>query len=262
MLTLYGTELSSRLLLGTARYPGPDVLEAALSASGTRVVTLSVRRDTANGRAGEALMAMIERLDLRILPNTAGCFTVEDAVSTAQMSREIFGTDWIKLEVIGREDTLQPDVVGTVDAARILVAEGFKVFPYTSADLVVAEHLLRAGCELLMPLCAPIGSGAGLLDPASLRAMRTAFPEVPLIVDAGIGRPSHAAAVMELGYDAVLLNTAVAGSGDPVAMAGAFKASVEAGRTAFEAGMMTPRAGAQASTPMEGRAVFARQAAE
>ena len=262
MPVFYGTELSSALLLGTARYPASDVLEAALAASGAQVVTLSVRRDTANGRAGEALMAMIGRLGLRVLPNTAGCFTVKEAVATAQMSREIFGTDWIKLEVIGRQDTLQPDLVGTVRAARVLAAEGFKVFPYTTTDLVVAEHLLTAGCELLMPLCAPIGSGAGLLDPAGLAAMRRVFPDVPLIVDAGIGRPSHAAAVMELGYDAVLLNTAVAGSGDPVALAGAFAAAVEAGRIARGAGLMRPRDGAQASTPMEGRADYGLEAAE
>lgn len=262
MVSLYGLKLSSRLLLGTARYPSPAVLEDALAASGTAAVTLSVRRDTANGRGGEALMSTIERLALKVLPNTAGCFDVDEAVRTAHMSREIFGTDWIKLEVIGREDTLQPDVVGTVEAARILASEGFEVFPYTSDDLVVGERLLRAGCEVLMPLCAPIGSGGGLRNPSALAAMRAAFPGVPLVVDAGIGRPSHAAAAMELGYDAVLLNTAVAGAGDPVRMAGAFANAVEAGRAAFEAGMMRPREGAKASTPMEGRAVLGREAAE
>lgn len=261
MLELYGTRFNSRLLLGTARYPSPAVLEEALAISGTALVTLSVRRDTANGKAGEALMEMIERLALEVLPNTAGCFDVTEAVRTAHMSREIFGTNRIKLEVIGREDTLQPDLVGTVEAARILAAEGFEVFPYTSDDLVVGEHLLRAGCKVLMPLSAPIGSGAGLLNPAGLAAMRAVFPGVPLIVDAGIGRPSHAAAAMEFGYDAVLLNTAVAGAGDPVRMAGAFARAVEAGRTAFEAGMMRPREGAQASTPTAGMPAFGKAAA-
>lgn len=262
MLELYGTQVSSRLLLGTARYPSPEILERALAASGTAIVTLSVRRDTAGGKAGAGLMSMIERQGLRVLPNTAGCFDVDEAVTTARMSREIFGTNWIKLEVIGREDTLQPDVVGTVEATRILTAEGFEVFPYTSDDLVVAEHLLRAGARVLMPLCAPIGSGAGLLNPQGLKAMREAFPGVPLIVDAGIGRPSHAGAVMEFGYDAVLLNTAVAGAGDPVAMAGAFRQAVEAGRAAHRSGFMQARANAQASSPTAGLAAFGRQAAE
>lgn len=262
MLELYGTPVASRLLLGTARYPSPQVLDEALAVSGTQIVTLSVRRDTTGGKAAVGLMEMIARQGLSVLPNTAGCYSVKEAVVTAQMSREIFGTDWIKLEVIGRQDTLQPDVVGTVEAARILVSEGFRVFPYTSDDLVVAEHLLKAGCEVLMPLCAPIGSGGGLLNPAGLTAMRAAFPDAAMIVDAGIGRPSHAAAVMELGYDAVLLNTAVAGSGDPVAMARCFAQAVEAGRNAFQAGFMQARETAQASSPTQGLAAFGQEAAE
>ncbi|NKQ83624.1 thiazole synthase, partial [Rhizobium sp. UPM1133] len=164
--------------------------------------------------------------------------------------------DWIKLEVIGNHDTLQPDVFGLVEAARILVSEGFEVFPYTTDDLVVAERLLEAGCKVLMPWCAPIGSAAGPLNPTALRAMQAHFPDVSLIVDAGIGRPSHATAVMELGFDAVLLNTAVAGAGDPAAMAAAFAAAIAAGKQAFDAGVLEPRDMAVPSTPVIGKAVF------
>jgi thiazole synthase len=172
------------------------------------------------------------------------------------MARSLFGTDWIKLEVIGNHDTLQPDVFGLVKAARILSDEGFAVFPYTTDDLVVAERLLEAGCRVLMPWCAPIGSARGPLNVDALRALRAYFPETPLIVDAGLGRPSHAAAVMELGYDAALLNTAVAKAGDPVAMAGAFAGAVKSGHAAFRAGMLEPRDMAVPSTPTIGQAVF------
>jgi thiazole synthase len=189
------------------------------------------------------------------LPNTAGCRTVKEAVTTAQMAREVFGTDWIKLEVIGDEDTLQPDVFGLVEAARILVGEGFCVFPYMTEDLVVAEKLLDAGCRVLMPWAAPIGSGRGINNIFGLRSLRAHFPQTPLIVDAGLGAPSHAAAVMELGYDAVLLNTAVSRAGDPVAMAHAFALGVAAGRAAFLAKPMTPRDFARPSTPVIGRAL-------
>jgi thiazole synthase len=172
------------------------------------------------------------------------------------MAREVFGTPWVKLEVIGEADTLQPDVFGLVEAARILSADGFQVFPYTTEDLVVAERLIEAGCKVLMPWGAPIGSGKGLNNVFGLRAMRAHFPDVPLVVDAGVGLPSHAAAAMELGYDGVLLNTAVAKAGDPVAMARAFSQAIEAGRTAFLAGPMQPRDMAEPSTPVVGRAVL------
>ena len=191
-----------------------------------------------------------------VLPNTAGCHSAKEAVTTARMAREVFGTDWIKLEVIGNHDTLQPDVFELVEAARILSEEGFAVFPYTTDDLVVAERLLQAGCQVLMPWCAPIGSAKGPLNIDALRSLRGHFPDVPLIVDAGIGRPSHAAAVMELGYDAVLLNTAVAQARDPIAMAAAFTKAIEAGRLACGAGILEPRDMAVPSTPMIGRAVF------
>lgn len=257
MLDLYETPIGSRLLLGTARYPSPNVLTDAVRQSGTEIVTMSLRRETAGSRNGGAFFEMIRALGVRILPNTAGCHGVAEAVLTAKMAREVFQTNWIKLEVIGNHDTLQPDVFALVDAARELVKEGFEVFPYTTDDLVVAERLLDAGCRVLMPWCAPIGSAAGPLNLSALRSMRAHFPDVPLIVDAGIGRPSHATIVMELGFDAVLLNTAVAGAGDPAAMARAFAQAIEAGRQALGAGMLEPRDMAVPSTPLIGKAVFA-----
>ncbi|OJY63873.1 MULTISPECIES: thiazole synthase [unclassified Rhizobium] len=256
MLELYGTEIPSRLLLGTARYPSPAMLAESVKRSQTGIVTVSLRRETAGGRNGGAFFEMIRELGVRVLPNTAGCHGVSEAVLTAKMAREVFRTNWIKLEVIGNHDTLQPDVFALVEAARILSDEGFEVFPYTTDDLIVAERLLDAGCQVLMPWCAPIGTAAGPLNLSALRSMRAHFPDVPLIVDAGIGRPSHAAIVMELGFDAVLLNTAVAGAGDPAAMAEAFAKAIDAGRQAFGAGMLEPRDMAVPSTPVIGKAVF------
>ena len=256
-MILYETEFNSRLMLGTAQYPSPAVLADAVRASGAEIVTVSLRRESAGGRAGEGFWSLIRDLGVRVLPNTAGCHTAREAVTTAQMARELFGTDWIKLEVIGDSDTLQPDVFGLVEAARILSADGFKVLPYTTEDLVVAERLLDAGCGVLMPWGAPIGSGRGLNNLFGLRALRAHFPEIPLVVDAGIGLPSHAAAAMELGYDAVLLNTAVARAGDPVMMARAFSLALQAGRAAFLADPMEARDMAQPSTPVLGRAMLA-----
>ncbi|GBQ69054.1 thiazole synthase [Ameyamaea chiangmaiensis NBRC 103196] len=256
-MTFYGTELSSRLMLGTAQYPSPDILAGAVRAAQAGVVTVSLRRESAGERAGQAFWSLISDLGVPVLPNTAGCHTPREAVTTAQMAREVFNTDWIKLEVIGEQDTLQPDVFGLVEAARILTEDGFKVFPYTTEDLVVAERLLRAGCEVLMPWGAPIGSGKGLNNVFGLRAMRAHFPDVPLVVDAGIGRPSHATQAMELGYDAVLINTAVAQAGDPVGMARAFRLAVESGLAAREADPMDERDMAAPSTPVLGLARFA-----
>jgi thiazole synthase len=256
MLTLYGTELPSHLLLGTAHYPSPAILAEAVKASGTSVVTVSLRREAAGGKTGGQFWSLIRSFGVRVLPNSAGCHSVKEAITTAHMARELFGTNWIKLEVIGNHDTLQPDVFGLVEAAGILAAEGFEVFPYTTEDLIVAERLLEAGCQVLMPWCAPIGSAKGPLNIDALRALRCHFPEVPLIIDAGLGRPSHAAAVMELGFDAVLLNTAVAKASDPVAMAGAFAKAVEAGSAAYRAGLLEPRDMAVPSTPVIGQAVF------
>lgn len=256
MLEFYGQKLSSRLLLGTALYPSPAVMTEAVKASGAEVVTVSLRRETSGGKAGGQFWSLVQSLGVRVLPNTAGCHSVQEAVTTARMAREVFGTNWLKLEVIGNHDTLQPDVFGLVDAARILVSEGFEVFPYTTEDLVVAGHLLDAGCRLLMPWCAPIGTARGPQNLDALRSLRGHFPGVPLIVDAGLGRPSHAATVMELGYDAVLLNTAVAKAGDPVAMAAAFGKAVEAGHEAYSAGLLEPRDMAVPSTPVIGMAAF------
>lgn len=254
MLELYGTALRSRLLLGTARYPSPAVLSAAVRAAGTEVVTVSLRREGSGERSGQGFWALIRELGVRVLPNTAGCHSVKEAVTTAHMAREVFGTPWIKLEVIGEDDTLQPDVFGLTEAARILSAEGFEVFPYTTEDLVVAERLLGAGCRVLMPWGSPIGSGRGLNNLFGLKALRAHFPGVPLIVDAGIGVPSHAAQALELGFEAVLINTAVAQARDPVQMAGAFRQAVDAGHAAWLAGAIEARDIAQPSTPVIGTA--------
>ena len=254
--TLYGVELSSRLLLGTARYPSPQAMSEAVKASRVSLVTVSVRREQARGNTGARFFDLIKELGVRVLPNTAGCRTPKEAITTAQMARELFDTDWLKLEVIGNDDTLQPDLFGLVEAATALTKDGFKVLPYTTEDLVAAERLLNAGCEVLMPWGAPIGTGRGLANPYALRSIRQYFPSVPLIIDAGIGAPSQAAQAMEMGFDGVLLNTAVAAAADPVRMARAFAAAVEAGRTAYEAGLMEVRDMAVPSTPVAGTPFF------
>ncbi|MDA5558592.1 thiazole synthase [Shimia sp. MMG029] len=253
MRPFYGVDLPNPLMLGTAQYPSPAILEEAFRASGAGVATVSLRREGAGG-TGQTFWKMIQDLGVHVLPNTAGCHTVKEAVTTAHMAREVFDTKWIKLELIGHTDSLQPDVFQLVEAARILSEDGFEVFPYTTEDLIVGERLLEAGCEVLMPWGAPIGSGRGLNNIYALRAMRAEFPDVPLVVDAGIGLPSHAAAAMELGFDAVLLNTAVARAGDPVAMARAMIRAVEAGQAAFEADPIEARDMAEASTPVIGKA--------
>ena len=259
-LVLYGQHFPSRLLLGTARYPSPDVLEAAVRRARPAMLTASLRRQTAAPGAGgeddNGFWRLLKRLGVPVLPNTAGCHGVQEVIATAQMARELFDTPWIKLELIGDADTLQPDVFGLVEAARILSEEGFEVFPYTTEDLVVAERLVEAGCQVLMPWGAPIGSARGLNNVYGLRSMRAHFPDIPLVVDAGLGVPSHAAAAMELGYDAVLLNTAVAEAGDPVEMARAFALGVEAGRAAYLARPMEPRDMAVPSTPVIGKAAL------
>ena len=243
----------SRFLLGTAGYPSPDILHQAIDASGAEIITVSLRRE---GSEGGAFRTLLQQLNKRILPNTAGCHTVKEAVTTAQMARELFDTPWIKLEVIGHADTLQPDPFALVEAAWILCADGFQVFPYTTEDLIVGEKLLEAGCEVLMPWGAPIGSGQGLRNIEGLRTMRAWFKDVPLIIDAGIGSPAQAAQAMEMGFNGVLLNTAVAKARDPVRMAGAFAAAIHGGREAFQAGLMEQRDMASASTPIFGLAQF------
>ncbi len=255
-LSLYGKRVTSRLLLGTAGYPSPEVMARAVKASGTEIVTVSLRREMSGGRSGEAFLDLVANLGVSVLPNTAGCRTAREAITTAQMAREIFATDWVKLEVIANDDTLQPDVFGLVEAAEVLNRDGFKVFPYTTDDLSVAERLQRAGCQVIMPWAAPIGTGKGLVNRMALKSLRAYFPDVVLIIDAGIGAPSHAADAMELQYDAVLLNTAVAKAADPERMASAFAASIKAGRLAVMAGIMPPREMAEPSTPVAGTPFF------
>ena len=250
--TVAGTSLSSRLFLGTSHYPSPQVLSDAVAASGTQVLTVGLRRLQPESGGGNSFWQRVQAMKTRILPNTAGCHTAEEAITLAQMAREIFGTTWIKLEVIGDDYTLQPDTHATLDAATGLTKEGFAVFAYTTDDLVIAQKLRDAGCAAIMPWAAPIGTGRGPLNPYALETLRRRLPDAVLIVDAGLGRPSHAAAVMELGYDAVLLNTAVAQAGDPVRMAKAFADGVAAGRAAYESTPMPERAAAQASTPTVG----------
>lgn len=255
-LQLYGKSFASRLLLGTALYPSPDMIRRSVENSGAAIVTVSLRREMGREKDGQRFWTLIQELGVAVLPNTAGCRTAAEAVTTARMARELFDTPWIKLEVIGNDDTLQPDVFGLVEAAHILCADGFQVFPYTTEDLGVAERLIGAGCQVLMPWGAPIGSGQGLVNPNGLRMLRAYFDGVPLIVDAGVGAPSHAALAMEMGYDAVLLNTAVAKAGDPPLMARAFARAIEAGRLAFEAGLIPKRDMASPSTPVAGTPFF------
>lgn len=254
MHSFYGTSLPNGLMLGTAQYPSPAILADAFKRSGAAVATVSLRRESGQQRAGQDFWTLIRDLGVRVLPNTAGCHTVKEAVTTAHMARELFGTLWIKLEVIGEEDTMQPDVFGLVEAARILTEDGFEVFPYTTEDLVVADRLVKVGCQVLMPWGAPIGSGMGLNNLFGLRAMRAHFPDIPLVIDAGLGLPSQATQAMELGFDAVLLNTAVAKAGDPAAMAEAFGMAIKAGKLAADADPMEPRDMAVPSTPVIGKA--------
>lgn len=253
MLVLYGQSFSSRLLLGTARYPSPSVLEAAVQRARPAMLTASLRRQGSLGvEAGNSFWELLRRLNVPILPNTAGCHSVQEAITTSHMAREVFNTPWIKLELIGDDYTLQPDTLALPAAAERLIKDGFKVLPYCTEDLVLCRRLLDVGCQALMPWAAPIGTGRGPTNPYGLRLLRERLPNVPLIVDAGLGVPSHATQVMEWGYDAVLLNTAVAQAGDPVAMAQAFAMATQAGRLARLSGPMPERDVAQASTPVVG----------
>jgi thiazole synthase len=259
-LVLAGVELNSRFFIGTALYPSPQVLSDAIAASGAEVVTVSLKRQLSQGADGAAsndfyaqIKASANRGNLRLLPNTAGCRTAREAVTLAQMAREVFGTNWIKLEVVGDEYTLQPDPFELVTAAEILTKDGFEVFPYCTDDLVSCQRLLDVGCRILMPWGSPIGSGQGLINPYALRTLRSRLPGVTLVVDAGIGSPSDASQAMELGFDAVLLNSAVALAHDPVVMARAFKLAIEAGRLGYEAGVMAKQDMAVATTPVTGQ---------
>ncbi len=251
MREFYGVALANPLMLGTAQYPSPAVLDAAFRASGAAVATVSLRREAGQG---QAFWEIIKALGVPVLPNTAGCHSAREAITTAQMARELFETNWIKLEVIGHADTLQPDPFGLLEATEALAADGFEVFPYTTEDQVLAARLLEAGAQVLMPWGAPIGSGLGLNNRYGLKTLRAAFPDVPMVIDAGLGLPSHAADALEMGFDAVLLNTAVAQAGDPVAMARAFALAVQAGALAHAADPMAPRDMAAPSTPVLGKA--------
>jgi len=251
-----GRTLTSRFFLGTASYPSPQVLQDAIAASGAQVVTMGLRRQLAHGGQADDFFALVQATGAHLLPNTAGCHTAREAITLAHMARELFGTHWIKLEVVGDAHTLQPDPFELQMAAAQLVKDGFEVFPYCMDDLVSCQRLLDAGCNILMPWGAPIGSGQGLVNPGALGTLRARLPGVPLIVDAGIGSPVDAVQAMELGLDAVLLNSAVAHAVDPVRMARAFKLGIEAGRLAFEAGIMARQDMAVASTPVAGHPIL------
>ena len=250
-LTLAGQTFQSRLILGTARYPNHDVLMKALAAGGAELVTVAIRRINLADETGENLVSLLRKQNIRLLPNTAGCYTVRDAVATAELAREALETDFIKLEVIADEDTLYPDAEKLLEGARILVEKGFKVMPYCTDDPIVCRKLADLGCVAVMPLGAPIGSGMGILNPYNISLIRDAV-KVPLIVDAGVGTASDVAVAMELGCDGVLLNTAVAQSKDPVLMAEAMSQACQAGRKAFLAGRIPRKFFAEASSPKAG----------
>jgi len=252
MWQLANKEITSRLFIGTALYPSPDIMEQSIKASGADVVTVSLRRQNPASKDGQDFWGMIQSMNLNILPNTAGCHSVKEAITTAQMARELFDTRWVKLEVIGDEYNLQPDPFGLLEATKELISQGFEVFPYCTDDLVLCEKLVEAGCQILMPWGAPIGTGKGLMNPYALKTLRERLKDITLVVDAGIGAPSHAVEAMQLGYNAILLNTAIAQASDPVKMAKAFKYAVESGRLAYEAGIMPERDLAQPSTPTLG----------
>jgi thiazole synthase len=252
-LILYGHTFSSRLLLGTSRYPSPSVLEAAVRKATPAMLTASLRRQNVTSPdTGNRFWEMLHALGVPVLPNTAGCHSVQEVITTAQMAREVFNTPWIKLELIGDDYTLQPDTLNLVDAASRLIKDGFQVLPYCTEDLVLCQRLVDVGCQAIMPWAAPIGTGKGPINAYALRTLRERLPSVPMIVDAGLGLPSHACQVMEWGFDGVLLNTAVALAQDPVRMAGAFASATQAGRDAYLAGTMTEQHAAQPSTPVLG----------
>jgi thiazole synthase len=246
---------TSRLIIGSGKYASIAQNLACAKASGAELVTVALRRVRTDAPPGENLYDALAKAGLRILPNTAGCYTVEDAVTTAHLARELLETDLVKLEVIGDERTLFPDVPGTLEAARRLVADGFTVLPYVNDDPVACKRLAELGCAAVMPLAAPIGSGLGIRNPANLRIILESV-KVPVIVDAGVGTASDAAIALEMGCTAVLMNTGIAGAKDPVKMATAMRLAVEAGRLAFEAGRMPRRLHASASSPLDGLASF------
>ncbi len=250
-LVIAGKAFQSRLIVGTGKYKDGAETQAAVEASGAEMVTVAVRRVNLD-RSRESLLDFLDPERYFLLPNTAGCYTADEAIRAARLGREVGLSDWVKIEVIGDQQTLYPDIQATLEATRVLVKEGFTVLPYTSDDIVFARRLIDAGAAAVMPLGAPIGSGLGLQNTANLRILRELITEVPLIVDAGVGTASDAALAMELGFDAVLMNTAIAAASDPILMAEAMQHAVLAGRQAFLAGRMPKKLYATASSPLEG----------
>ncbi len=251
ILEIAGEQFSSRLILGTARYPNPSIMMDALQASRTELVTLSIRRHDVTDNFGESILDLIRGGNYRLLPNTAGCYTAKEAILTAELAREALETNWIKLEVIGDDETLFPDVVELLNAAQELVNRGFVVFPYCNDDPITCRKLEDIGCAVVMPLAAPIGSGAGIRNSYNIQIIRELI-SIPVIIDAGIGTASDAALAMELGADAVLLNTAISCAEHPVMMAKAMKFAVEAGRLAYHAGRIPKLLYAERSSPLTG----------
>lgn len=250
-LVLGGVEYGSRLIVGTGKYRDFPQMAEAIEASGSQIVTVAIRRVNLDDRSGQSLLDFIDRDKYTLLPNTAGCYTAKDAVLTCELAREALGTEMVKLEVIGDQKTLFPDNVALLEAARELVKKGFVVLPYTSDDPITCKKLEEIGCAAVMPLGAPIGSGLGIRNPYNLRIILE-FARIPVIVDAGVGTASDAAKAMELGCDGVLMNSGIAGAGDPVKMASAMRMAVEAGRLAFEAGRIPKKLYATASSPLDG----------
>lgn len=256
-LRLGEESLFSRLLMGTSGYPNPQMMLEALAASGTEMVTVSVRRVNLHDMDDENVLSLLRQHGYELLPNTAGCFTAKEAVLVANLAREALETDLIKLEVIGDDETLLPDAEQLMKAAQALIADGFRVCAYANDDPIVCRKLADLGCTAVMPLASPIGSGMGLVNPYNLQLIRELLPNTTLIVDAGIGTASDAARAMELGYDGILLNSAVSGAKYPIAMARAMRLAVESGRLAYEAGRIPHRSYAKASSPMAGRIAVA-----
>jgi len=251
-LVIGGRSYGSRLIVGTGKYPDLEVMRRAVAASGSALVTVAVRRVDPGRRGAESILDVLTEAGVAILPNTAGCYTADEAIRTARLAREAGLSELIKLEVIGDPKTLFPDNEGLLQATRVLVKEGFVVLPYTNDDLIVARRLRDAGAAAVMPLAAPIGSGLGIQNPVNLRLLLEEIRDIPVIVDAGVGTPSDAAIVMEMGADGVLMNTGIAGAGDPVKMARAMRMAVEAGRLGHEAGRIPKKLHATASSPPEG----------
>ena len=251
-LIIAGREFNSRLIIGTGKYRANEQMVDAFNRSGAEMITVAVRRVNITDRSQPSLLNFIDLKRFAILPNTAGCYTTEEAVRAARLAREVGLSDWVKIEVIGDQKTLFPDNEATLEATKILVKEGFTVLPYFTDDLIMAKKLIDAGAAAVMPLAAPIGSGLGIQNPNNLRIMREQLTEVPIIVDAGVGTASDACLAMELGVDGLLMNTAIAEAEDPAAMADAMKLAVQAGRLAYLSGRMPKRLYASASSPLGG----------